>query len=243
MATSLTALDADIDAAYAPAVLTPFETTDGQGRKFIEVHSLADDAAEDVDVETISTLLGSPDTAQIQTDLRALEAAAGQLFAIESGQAPGLKREVYSATAPSDRAKLMLMLGFNLTDNETFIGPAKVIDVPALAQCRLGLSIQTRCNLSAMRTGRLLLYLAAIFALMGAARSPSAYTSKKSKAMYEALAGGAKTLWLRTHPCIFCGFVRHVTWLAAEWSFIRASRSVLNRCCCISGHLTQASGL
>lgn len=86
----------------------------------------------------------------------------------------------------------MLKLGFVLKDTHPFIGPAKVVDIPALGQCRLGLSIQSRCSMSPMKAGRLLLYLAAIFSLMGAARTPSAYTSRKAKAMYEALAGGQR---------------------------------------------------
>ena len=147
-ATALTALDGSVDAAYTPAQLSALETVDGQGKKFIEIRTLLDETADDVDIESISNLLSTPDTTQIQTDLRALEAAAGQLFTVESGQAPGLKREIYDAAAPTERSQLMARLGFVLADGQPYIGPAKVVDLPALAQCRLGISIQTTCCLA-----------------------------------------------------------------------------------------------
>lgn len=119
-----------------------------------------------------ATPLKSLDSAEDASyNLRALEAAASQLFSVEGGQVPvpGLKKETHDESALSERSQLLTRLGFVLTDGQAFIGPAKVVDLPALAQCRLGVSIQAKCSLSAMRVGRLLLYLAAIFSLMGAA--------------------------------------------------------------------------
>ncbi len=77
--TALTSINAAEDATFTPAELLPLETVDSH----IEVRTLFEEAADDIDIESISNLLTAPDTSQIQTDLRALEAAAGQLFSVE----------------------------------------------------------------------------------------------------------------------------------------------------------------
>ena len=50
----------------------------------------------------------------------------------------------------------MTRLGFALTDGQAFIGPAKVVDLPALAQCRLGVSMKNRIMQAKLCQGLLL---------------------------------------------------------------------------------------
>jgi len=107
---TLTSIGATMNPAFDETQFGALHVTDAQGKTYVNVKTiLVDEAADYIDIESISHL-----TSQIQTDLRALEAVATQLFTIESGQVPGLKREVFVASAPSDRALFMQKLGFNL---------------------------------------------------------------------------------------------------------------------------------
>ena len=111
--------------------------------------------------------MNAPDAGAYITDLQTLEQQSTTLFAVESGTLPGLKREVCSDSAPSDRAKLMKVMGFVLKDGDAFIGPAIVVDLAGLAQSRLASSISLRCGLAPLATARLMVIFLALFTITG----------------------------------------------------------------------------
>ncbi|CAE7609786.1 unnamed protein product [Symbiodinium sp. CCMP2592] len=195
----------DNAATLNAASLTAAAAAGQNGKTYTTVAILEDAGDAEIDVEAVTGLLSAPDATVFITDLQALEGQALNLFSIESGALPGVHKETYNAGAPSLRAQLMQSFGFNLMDGAEFVGPAKLPDVAALAHCKLGSAINSRCTLSDLATGRLMVLLCSLFTIMGAASSLASLTSKKAIGHYTAFSSGQKPQGYSAQAAFFAG--------------------------------------
>ena len=193
---SLTAIDATDDATYTDAQVDALKTTDNQGRAFM--------------MKPLRTLMWRQFLTWWVLLIRALEAASGQLFAIESGQAPGLKREIYDASAPSESANLMLKLGFVLERHSPFHWACEsgwhyllLVNVDWVSQSNQ----DARCH--QWRLGGCFSILQPFFA-DGCCSDSISLHKPQSKSYVWSISRRTATIWARAHPRFLRRSIRNI---------------------------------
>ena len=151
---------------------------------------LANEEADSYEGDFVHHLLGVP---EISSLLEVLSKVASALSQTETrgGKLAGVKLEDATNNA-SPRLQLMLLLGYNITPGSKFIGPAQVPDLNSLGLSKLERLLQESANIEPMLVGKALVYVGAVWVLLGASRSLDDISGKRTSVTLEALAKSQK---------------------------------------------------